>query len=87
RAPRVCRSLSRPSQTASPSTGEAVVGWGAVWLGDVAPRHLRLSLGAEAFGWGRLDVDGRLAVQLARRNVELAVTGLVVGMGRVWLSS
>ncbi len=62
--------------------GEAVVGWDAVWLGDVPQRHLRLSLGAEAFGWGGLDVDGRLAVQLARRNVELAAKGLVVGLGQ-----
>jgi hypothetical protein len=62
--------------------GEAVVGWDAVWLGEVTQRHLRLSLGAEAFDWGRLDVDGRLSVQLARRNVELAVKGLAVGLGQ-----
>ena len=61
---------------------EAVVGWDAVWLGEVPQRHLRFSLGAEAFTWGRFDVDGRLAVQLARRNVELAVKGLAVGMGQ-----
>jgi hypothetical protein len=62
--------------------GEAVVGWDAVWLGEVTRRHLRLSLGAEAFGWGRVDVDGRLSVQLARRHVELAVQGLAVGLGQ-----
>jgi hypothetical protein len=62
--------------------GEVVVGWDAVWLGEVARRHLRLSLGAEAFGWGRVDVDGRLSVQLARRDVELAVKGLAVGLGQ-----
>jgi hypothetical protein len=62
--------------------GEAVVGWDAVWLGEVPQRHLRLSLGTEAFTWGRFDVDGRIAVQLFERNLEVALKGLGVGMGQ-----
>jgi hypothetical protein len=61
--------------------GEAVVGWDDVhYLG--LQRHLQLSLGAEAFTWGRLDVDGRVAVQVWGRNVEVAVKGLAVGLGQ-----
>jgi hypothetical protein len=61
--------------------GEAEVGWDAVSYGGLQ-MHLKLSLGAEAFSWGRYDVDGRVAVQLFQRNVELAVKGLGVGMGQ-----
>ncbi len=61
--------------------GEAVVGWDAVSFGGLY-RHLRLSMGAEAFSWGRLDVDGRVAVQLFGRSLELTVRGLGVGMGQ-----
>lgn len=60
---------------------EAEVGWDAVSYGGLQ-KHLKLSLGAEAFTWGRFDVDGRVAVQLFQRSVELAVTGLGVGMGK-----
>jgi hypothetical protein len=60
---------------------EAEVGWDAVSYGGLQ-KHLRLSLGAEALTWGRFDVDGRVAVQLFRRNLELAVKGLGVGMGK-----
>jgi len=59
---------------------EAVVGWDAVLLGEVLQRHLHLSMGAEVFNWGRVDVDGRLTVQLLHRNLEVAVKGLAVGM-------
>ncbi|NOJ83340.1 hypothetical protein, partial [Myxococcus xanthus] len=59
---------------------EAMVAWDAVLLGEVLQRHLHLSMGAEAFSWGRVDVDGRLAVQLLHRNLEVAVKGLAVGM-------
>ena len=62
--------------------GEAEVGWDAVRLGGLRQRHLHLSLGAEAFTWGRVDVDGRLAVQLAERRVEVAVTALAAGVGK-----
>ncbi|WP_395850103.1 hypothetical protein [Cystobacter fuscus] len=62
--------------------GEAVMGWDAVRLGGLRQRHLHLSLAAEAFTWGRVDVDGRLAVQLAERRVEVAVSALSVGVGK-----
>ncbi len=61
---------------------EAVVAWDGVRLGGLLQRHLSLSLGAEVFGWGRVDVDGRLAAQLANRNLELALSGLAVGLGQ-----
>jgi len=61
--------------------GEAVVGWDAVRHSGLQ-EHLRLSLGAEVFTWGRFDVDGRLAVQLFDRRIELALSGLAVGMGQ-----
>ncbi|NOK13950.1 hypothetical protein HNS30_33385, partial [Corallococcus exercitus] len=61
--------------------GEAEVGWDAVRYGGVH-KHLKLSLGAEAFSWGRVDVDGRVAVQLFHRSVEVALKGLAVGAGR-----
>jgi len=59
----------------------AEVGWDAISYGGLQ-KHLQLSLGAEAFTWGRFDVDGRVAVQLFRRNLELAVKGLGMGMGQ-----
>ena len=59
---------------------EADVGWDAMSYGGLQ-KHLQLSLGAEAFTWGRFEMDGRVAVQLFRRNLELAVKGLGVGMG------
>ena len=62
-------------------SGEAVVGWDAVSYGGLY-RHLQLSLGAEAFTWGRFDVDGRVAVQLFERSLEVALKGLGVGMGQ-----
>lgn len=62
--------------------GEVVVGWDGVRLGEVLQRHLHLSVGAEVFDWGRMDVDGRLAVQLAERSLEVAVRGLARGMGQ-----
>lgn len=61
--------------------GEAVVGWDAVSYGGLY-KHLKLSLGAEAFSWGRFDVDGRIAVQLFERSLEVALKGLGVGMGQ-----
>ncbi len=62
--------------------GEAWVAWDAVWLGGLLQRHLDFSLGAEVFSWGRVDVDGRAAVQLFDRDVEVALEGLAVGMGK-----
>ncbi|NOK21756.1 hypothetical protein [Corallococcus carmarthensis] len=60
---------------------EARVGWDAVgYRGQ--QRHLMLSLSAEAFSWGRLDVDGRVAMQLLERSLEVAVKGLGVGLGQ-----
>jgi hypothetical protein len=61
---------------------EAVVAWDWVRLGGLLQRHLSLSLGAEVFGWGRVDVDGRLAAQLANRNLEVALSGLALGLGQ-----
>ncbi|WP_239015214.1 hypothetical protein [Archangium violaceum] len=61
---------------------EAVVAWDGVRLGGLLQRHLSLSLGAEVFGWGRVDVDGRLTAQLANRNLEVALNGLALGMGQ-----
>ncbi len=62
--------------------GEAVVGWDGVRLGGLLQRHLHLSLGVEVFDWGRVDVDGRLAMQLAERSLEVAVSGLALGLGQ-----
>ncbi|WP_164015114.1 hypothetical protein [Pyxidicoccus trucidator] len=61
--------------------GELKVGWDAVSYGGLQ-RHLVLTVGAEAFSWGRFDVDGRVAVQLLERSLEVAVKGLGVGMGQ-----
>lgn len=61
---------------------EAVVDWGGVRLGGLPQRHLHLSLGAEVFGWGQVDVDGHLAVQLANRSVEVALNGLALDLGQ-----
>ncbi|WP_141618469.1 hypothetical protein [Myxococcus sp. AB036A] len=61
--------------------GEAEVGWDAISYGGLN-KHLKLSLGAEAFSWGRFDVDGRVAVQLFERSLEVALKGLGVGMGQ-----
>ncbi|NOK24022.1 hypothetical protein HMI50_44385, partial [Corallococcus carmarthensis] len=61
--------------------GEAEVGWDAVRYGGLS-KHLKLSLGAEAFSWGRFDVDGRVAVQLFARSLEVALKGLGMGMGQ-----
>ena len=58
---------------------EANVGWDAVRLGGLLQRHLDFTLGLEAFSWGRLDVDGRVAVQLLHRSVEVGAGALVVG--------
>ncbi|RKG71098.1 hypothetical protein D7V80_02870 [Corallococcus sp. CA054B] len=60
---------------------EAEVGWDAVRYGGLQ-KHLKLSLGAEAFSWGRFDVDGRVAVQLFARHLEVVLKGLGVGMGQ-----
>jgi hypothetical protein len=62
--------------------GEVVVGWDGVRLGGLLQRHLHLSLGVEVFDWGRVDVDGRLAVQWAERSLEVAVSGRVLGQGQ-----
>ncbi len=43
---------------------------------------MKLSVGAEAFSWGRFDVDGRVAAQLLGRTVEVAGKGLAVGLGQ-----
>ncbi|MFP2960781.1 hypothetical protein ACLEPN_23935 [Myxococcus sp. 1LA] len=61
--------------------GEAHVGWDAVRYGGLR-KHLKLSLGAEAFSWGRFDVDGRVSMQLFERALEVALKGLAVGAGK-----
>ncbi|RKH44501.1 hypothetical protein D7Y23_27500 [Corallococcus sp. AB050B] len=60
---------------------EARVGWDAVGYRGLQ-RHLTASLSMEAFSWGRLDADGRVAVQFLERSLELAVKGLCVGLGQ-----
>jgi hypothetical protein len=59
--------------------GEFKVIWDAVRNAGLQ-RHLHLSLAVEAFTWGRLDVDGRIAVQFFDRSLEVALTGLALGM-------
>ncbi|MFY2560196.1 hypothetical protein ACN469_21475 [Corallococcus terminator] len=60
---------------------EALVEWDAASYGGPY-KHLSFSVGAEAFSWGRVDVDGRVAVQLFERALEVAVKGLAVGAGK-----
>ncbi|NVJ10103.1 hypothetical protein HUW63_33385 [Myxococcus sp. AM001] len=60
---------------------EAFVEWDAVSYGGLY-KHLNLSVGAEVFSWGRVDVDGRVAVQLFERALDVAVKGLAVGAGK-----
>jgi len=55
-----------------------VAGWVAVHRADVVRRHLHLVLGVEAFSSGRVNADGRLAVQLLNRDLE---TGAVTQEG------
>ncbi|MBN1206637.1 MAG: hypothetical protein JXB05_17270 [Myxococcaceae bacterium] len=62
--------------------GEVEVGWDGVRLGELLQRHLYLSLGAEVFDWGRVDVDGRMALQVAGRRMVVAVNGLALGLGQ-----
>ncbi|NOK12778.1 hypothetical protein HNS30_27415, partial [Corallococcus exercitus] len=65
----------------SSAYGEVILSWDAERLGLLARRHLRLTLGAEAFSRGRVDLDGRLEVQLLHRDFTVAVGGLAMGMG------
>lgn len=62
--------------------GEVELEWDGVRLGGLRQRHLLLSLGAEVFHWGRVEVAGRLGLQLAQRRLEVAVSGLVLGPGQ-----
>ncbi|HVG57565.1 MAG TPA: hypothetical protein VNA24_03365 [Hyalangium sp.] len=55
--------------------GEVELEWDEVRLGGLRQRHLLLSLGAEVFTWGRVEVAGRLGLQLAQRRLEVAVSG------------
>ncbi|MCK8499676.1 hypothetical protein [Myxococcus fulvus] len=61
--------------------GEVILRWDAERLGTLGNRHLRLTMGAEVFDWGRADVDGRLEMQLLHRDVAVAMSGLAVGFG------
>ncbi|RKH31893.1 hypothetical protein D7X12_37975, partial [Corallococcus sicarius] len=45
-------------------------------------RHLFLSLGVEAFSWGRVDVDGRVEAQLFHRDLSLSAGGLATAVGQ-----
>ncbi|MBN8470449.1 hypothetical protein JYJ95_28405 [Corallococcus exiguus] len=60
---------------------EARVGWDAVSYGGLH-RHLTLSLSVESFTWGRVDLDGKVAVQLLGRDLEVALKGLGLGLGQ-----
>ena len=62
--------------------GEVEVGWDGVRRVGRVQRHLHLSLSVEAFDWGRVDVDGRMAVQLFTRELEVAMSGLAQGLSR-----
>ncbi len=59
---------------------EFVMGWDGVRLGELVQRHLELSVAVEVFTWGRIDVEGRLAVQLFHRSIELGLRGLAMGL-------
>ncbi|AFE07589.1 hypothetical protein COCOR_07545 [Corallococcus coralloides DSM 2259] len=61
--------------------GEVILSWDAVRLSGMRQRHLFLSLGVEAFSWGRVDVDGRVETQLFHRDFSLGVSGLAAAMG------
>ncbi|MCP3105336.1 hypothetical protein LZ198_41370 [Myxococcus sp. K15C18031901] len=61
--------------------GEVILSWDAERLMGMRQRHVRFSMGVEAFNWGRVDVDGRLEVQLFHRNLSVGVGGLATGMG------
>ncbi|WP_244981923.1 hypothetical protein [Corallococcus exercitus] len=61
---------------------EADVGWDAERLVGRTQRHLAFSWAVEVFAWGRVDTDGRLALQLFERNLEVAVSVLGMGLGR-----
>ncbi|WP_164019044.1 hypothetical protein [Pyxidicoccus trucidator] len=60
--------------------GELVVGWDAVHRVAEVRRHLHLVLAVEAFSSGRVDADGRFAVQLLNRNLGVALRGVAVGL-------
>lgn len=62
--------------------GEVILSWDAERLGTLGQRHLRLTMGAEAFSWGRVDVEGRLEVQVFHRNLTVAVGGMAMGTGQ-----
>ncbi|QAT83378.1 hypothetical protein EJ065_1780 [Corallococcus coralloides] len=62
--------------------GEVILSWDAVRLSGMRQRHLFLSLGVEAFSWGRVDVDGRVEAQLFHRDLSLGVGGLATAMGQ-----
>lgn len=62
--------------------GEVELGWDGVQRVGWVQRHLHLSLGLEVFSWGRVDMDGRVAVQLLERTLELSVSGLARGLGQ-----
>ncbi|AEI63081.1 hypothetical protein LILAB_05800 [Corallococcus macrosporus] len=62
--------------------GEVILSWDAVRLSGMRQRHLFLSLGVEAFSWGRVDVDGRVEAQLFHRNLTVGVGGLATAMGQ-----
>jgi hypothetical protein len=62
--------------------GELILNWDAESLGVLGQRHFRLSMGAEVFNWGRVDVDGRLETQLFHRNLSVGMGGVAVGAGQ-----
>lgn len=61
--------------------GELILSWDAESLGVLGQRHFRLTMGTEVFNWGRVDVDGRLEMQLFHRNLSVGVGGVAVGAG------
>ncbi|TNV50765.1 hypothetical protein FH620_39120, partial [Corallococcus exiguus] len=71
-----------PFPEGSSAYGEVILSWDAEGLGVLGKRHFRLTMGAEAFSWGRVDVDGRLEAQVFHRNLTVAVGGVAMGMGQ-----
>ncbi|MBZ4374583.1 hypothetical protein NR800_25350 [Corallococcus interemptor] len=70
-----------PFREGASAYGEVILSWDARRLGILGQRHFRITLGAEAFNWGRVDVDGRLEVQSPHRDLTVAAGGLAVGLG------
>jgi hypothetical protein len=70
-----------PFQVGHSAFGELVLGWDALDR-EHPERHLEFSIAVEAFTWGRLDADARVATWLADRRLHLAFNALAVAVGQ-----